>query len=183
MVTITSLLLPIVVSAVLVFIASSIIHMVLTYHHSDVRKLPAEDAVIAALRDAKTPPGDYVFPCEEDPKQRMSPEIQEKWKTGPSGSLTLFAGLNMPRNLAIWFVYSLVVGVFVAYLTGRVLAPGTEYLQVFRVAGTIAFLAYAGAEPHRSIWWGRPWGTTLKNMFDGLVYALLTAGAFGWLWP
>jgi hypothetical protein len=27
------------------------------------------------------------------------------------------------------------------------------------------------------------WGTTIKEVIDGLVYGLLTAGTFGWLWP
>jgi hypothetical protein len=182
-VTITSLLLPIVVSAVLVFIASSIIHMALGYHGSDFGKLPGEDGVMAALRDAKTRPGDYIFPTTEDPKLRMSPEMQEKCKRGPAGTLTVLSGMNMGRSLGLWFAYSLLVSVFVAYITGRALAPGTEYLHVFQIAGAVAFLGYAGSEPHRSIWWGRPWTTTLKNMFDGLIYGLVTAGAFGWLWP
>jgi hypothetical protein len=29
----------------------------------------------------------------------------------------------------------------------------------------------------------RSWIRTLKSMFDGLIYALLTASVFGWLWP
>jgi len=34
-----------------------------------------------------------------------------------------------------------------------------------------------------AIWKGQPWSVTLKEIFDGLVYGLLTAGTFGWLWP
>lgn len=34
-----------------------------------------------------------------------------------------------------------------------------------------------------SIWYKRKWSSTLKSMADGLVYALVTAGTFGWLWP
>jgi len=89
----------------------------------------------------------------------------------------------MGKHLLLWFVYSLVIGVLTAYLTGRTLGADTHYLQVFRVAGTVAFVAYAGAEPIASIWKGMKWSATLRNMFDGLLYALVTAGAFGWLWP
>ena len=32
-------------------------------------------------------------------------------------------------------------------------------------------------------WKMKPCKMTLKHAFDGLVYALLTAGIFGWLWP
>jgi hypothetical protein len=28
-----------------------------------------------------------------------------------------------------------------------------------------------------------PWSIVLKESFDGLIYSLLTAGTFGWLWP
>ncbi len=114
-----------------------------------------------------------------------SPEIVAKMKEGPVGFLTVLPSGEpaMGKNLAQWFVYSVVIGVLVAYLTGRTLGPGTHYLQVFRVAGTVAFLAYAGATPIASIWFGRKWSTTLKTAVDGLAYALLTAGTFGWLWP
>lgn len=34
-----------------------------------------------------------------------------------------------------------------------------------------------------AVWNMKPWGMALKHSFDGLVYSLLTAGIFGWLWP
>ena len=89
----------------------------------------------------------------------------------------------MGKPLVLWFLYTLIVGLLVAYLTGRTVGVGTDYLHVFRVAGTAAFLAYAGGEPVASIWFGRSWGATVKHVIDGLVYALVTAGTFGWLWP
>jgi len=54
---------------------------------------------------------------------------------------------------------------------------------VFRVAGTVAFMAYGVGHIVNSIWMGQPWSNTLKHVFDGLVYSLLLAGTFGWLWP
>jgi hypothetical protein len=75
------------------------------------------------------------------------------------------------------------MGIMVAYLTGRVLGPGDPYLEVFRVAGTAAFLGYSGAQLPSAIWWGKPLGVAVKEILDGLLYALVTAGAFGWLWP
>jgi hypothetical protein len=89
----------------------------------------------------------------------------------------------MGSSLAQWFVYTVVVSLFAAYLTGRAVGPGTEYLDVFRFAGTAAFLGYALALWQSTIWLKRSWSTTLKSTFDGLVYALVTAGTFGWLWP
>ena len=89
----------------------------------------------------------------------------------------------MGGTLVGWFLFTLVVSFFVAYLAGHALAPGTHYLQVFRVVGTVALLAYAAGSAPNSIWMGKPWSSTFKDMLDGLIYALLTAGTFGWLWP
>lgn len=184
MVTITALWLPVLVAAILVFVASSIIHMALPWHNKDVGQLPDEDAVLAAMRDAGAEPGDYMFPyCKSG--DMGSPEAKERFDRGPVGVVTVMNN-GMPLMgsiLALWFVYGLVVSILVAYVTGRVFGPGAEYLEVFRISGTVAFLAYAGSEAQRSIWWGRSWGTTARNIVDGLVYGLVTAGAFGWLWP
>ena len=73
--------------------------------------------------------------------------------------------------------------VLAAYIAGRALGPGAEYLHVFRFTGATAFMCYTVAGWQASIWYRRPWATTLKNTFDGFIYACLTAGAFGWLWP
>jgi Flp pilus assembly protein TadB len=185
MVPIHSLWLPILLSAVTVFLASSIIHMVFRYHSTDYRKLPDEDAVADALRKFNIPAGEYFLPHASSMKEMNSAEHQEKIKRGPGAMLTIWPGgkPSMAKNLVQWFIYSLVVGVFAAYVAGRALQPGAYYLAVFRFAGVTAFASYAIAGWQQSIWWKRSWLTTFKNTFDGLVYALLTAGIFGWLWP
>ena len=185
MVGIPELWLPILLSAVIVFVASSIIHMVLPYHKGDYRKIPQEEKFAEAVRPMGLAPGTYHIPHCDSQKEMKSPEFQEKMKQGPNALLIVFPnGLpNMAKYLGTWFVYCLVVSFFVAYLTGRTLAPGAHYMAVFRVAGTAAFLGYAMAHAHNSIWRGERWGTTLKFYVDGLVYGLLTAGTFGWLWP
>ena len=60
-----------------------------------------------------------------------------------------------------------------------------EDLAAKRIAitGTTGFLAYGLGAPLESIWKGQKWGTSLRFLIDGLVYGLLTAGVFGWLWP
>src|SRR5258708_28738988 len=184
MVPLTALWLPILLAAVIVFVASSIMHMVLPYHKSDYRQLPDEDKLLAALRPAGLKRGRYIFPfCTH--KDMKSPALIEKYKHGPVGMLTVFpsAPPAMPKFLGMWFAYCLLVGLFVAYLTGRTVAPGTSYLAVFRIAGTAAFMAYGLGNITNGIWKGQPWGTVLKEIVDGLVYGLLTAGTFGWLWP
>lgn len=184
MVALTALWIPILLSAVIVFIASSIIHMVLPYHRSDYKQLPDEDKILAALRPASLSRGLYVFPyCTH--KDMKSPAIAEKQKQGPVGSMTVLQSgpPNMGKYLGTWFAYCVIIGIFTAYLTGRTVAPGTHYLAVFRVAGTVAFMAYGVGQFSDSIWKGLPWSNTIKHVFDGLIFALLTAGTFGWLWP
>ncbi len=185
MVPVTSLLIPILLSAVFVFVASSVIHMVLGYHKNDFRAVPNEDAALEALRQMKLPPGDYCAPYAGSMEAMKSPAFAEKIARGPVVMMTVKAGgsMNMGAQLSQWFLYSVVIAVFTAYVTGRVLTADAHYLQVFRVAGTTTFLGYTMALPQFSIWYARNWGTTLRSMFDGLIYALLTAGTFGWLWP
>lgn len=185
MVTIPALWLPILLSAVIVFIASSILHMVLSIHKTDYRRLPDEERVMDALRAAGVTPGRvYYFPFATM-KEMKAPETAEKFKRGPVGLLTVFPSRTpaMGKYLLAWFIYSVVVGIFTAYLTGRTRMPGTPYLEVFRVAGCTAFLGYSLALVQNSIWKGETWGVTFKHVFDGLIYGLLTAGTFGWLWP
>ena len=185
MVSITALWLPILLSAVIVFVASSIIHMFLPIHKSDYRKLPDEDKVLDTLRAAGVTPGrTYHFPyCTH--KDMKSPEAVEKFKRGPIGLLTVRPNgvPAMGKFLGQWFVYCIVISIFVAYLTGRTRFAGAPYLEVFRVAGATAFLSYAGSLAQNSIWKGESWGVTFKHVIDGLIYGLLTAGTFGWLWP
>jgi hypothetical protein len=184
MVSITALWLPILVAAVIVFIASSIIHMVLPYHRTNYRQIPDEDKVRDALRPSNLKPGLYFFPfCTH--KNMKSPEIQEKYKQGPVGLITIFPSgpPSMPKFLGLWFAYCLLIGFFAAYLTGRTVAFGAHYPAVFRVAGTAAFMTFGLGPLVNGIWKGLPWSVVLKETFDGLIYALLTAGTFGWLWP
>jgi hypothetical protein len=185
MVSLSMLWLPILLSAVIVFLASSILHMVLPFHKSDYRQLPEEEKVLDAIRASGATPGRvYFFPFTTH-KEMKSPATMEKFKRGPVGLLTVIRSgpPAMAKGLAQWFLYCLVIGVFVAYLTGRTQIHGTPYLEVFRVAGTTAFLGYAAAQAQDSIWKGQSWGVTFKHVCDGLIYGLLTAGTFGWLWP
>ena len=184
MVPLSTLWIPIVLSAVIVFVASSILHMLIPYHRGDYRRLPDEDKVRAALRAAGLKRGLYIFPfgTHQDMK---SPAMVEKYNQGPVGMITVFenGAPAMPKFLGQWFVFCLIVSFFVAYLTGHTVAPGLSYLQVFRVAGTAGFLAYGLGRLSDGIWRGQPWSVVLKEVFDGLIYGLLTAGTFGWLWP
>jgi len=184
MVPLAALWLPILLSAVIVFVASSIMHTVLPYHKADFRPLPDEDKVLAALRPLGLKRGLYVFPfCTH--KEMKSPAMVEKYKQGPVGMMTILPSgpPHMPKFLIEWFVFCLLISFFVAYLAAHTVAPGAPYLRVFRVVGTAGFLGYGLGHLSDGIWKGQTWSATIKEVIDGLVYALLTAGAFGWLWP
>ena len=179
------LIVPILLSAVLVFLASSIIHMVIKWHAPDYRKLSNEDQVRAAIRAANPPPGQYLFPWSQDSKEMCSPEMKQKMIDGPIGLIWLRPSgeLKMGPFLGKWFLLTIVISALVSYVGWSVLPRGTDYLKVFQVLGATTWLAYAWASPADSIWGGKPWSVTVKTIVDGLIYACVTAGAFAWLWP
>lgn len=185
MVSIPDLWLPVLLSAVTVFIVSSIIHMALPWHKGDMRRLEKEDEIMAALRPFAIPPGEYGLPMPGSMAEMKDPGFIEKMKAGPVAFLTVATNgpPSMGASLVLWFVYSLVVSIFAAYIAGRALGPGSPYLAVFRFAGCTAFVGYSLALLQNSIWYKRSWIVTGKSMLDGLLYAALTAGMFGWLWP
>jgi hypothetical protein len=182
---VTALWLPILVSALFVFVASTIIHMVLPIHRNDWRKVPDEDRLMEALRPLGLVPGDYCLPRPDSPAALKDPAFIEKVNRGPTAFMTILPGrqISMGPQLTQWFLFSAVVSLFAGYIAGAAVGPGADYLRVFRFAGTTAFIGYTLAFYPQSIWYRRSWSTQLKNTFDGLVYGLLTGGVFGWLWP
>lgn len=184
MVPIPSLWLPILLSAVFVFVLSSIAHMLLPYHRSDFAKLRDEDAAQEALRSLGIPPGDYMVPCP-GPEGMRTPGFLDRMKQGPILLMTVMPGgvPNMAPQLVQWFVYCLVVGLFGAYVASRALGPGAPFLAVLRFAGATSFAGYALALWQDSIWHRRKWTTSLKNTLDGFAYAIVTGATLGWLWP
>jgi hypothetical protein len=185
MVPIPSLWLPILLSAVFVFLVSWLIHILLPYHRSDFRGVPSEDEVMDALRKFNIPPGEYMIPHGGGPEAMRNPAFLEKMKRGPVALMTVMkpGPPDMGSSLVQWFAYCVLVSIFAAYVAGRAIGPGSDYLPVFRFVGTTAFVGYALALLQNSIWHKRAWSVTMKSAFDGLIYGLVTAGTFGWLWP
>jgi len=185
MTALSTLWLPILVSTVIVFVASMVVHMFLPWHRNDYPKMPNQDKAMDALRPLAIPPGDYMVPHCSGQGERRSPEFAEKMKKGPVMIVTVRPnGMpGMGAYLVQWFIFCAVVGFFAAYIASRALPAGAAYLRVFQLVGAAAFMGYAAALWPMSIWYGRSWTTTFKSTVDGLAYALLTAGAFGWLWP
>ena len=185
MITIAALWLPILLSAVIVFVASTIIHMGPFWHRGDYPPLPRETEVLNALRPFAIPPGDYFIPRPGGMQEMRSRAFKEKLSQGPVVVMTIMPNgmMSMRRNLVQWFVFVIVVSVFCAYIAGRTLPAGTPYPRVFQIVGATGFIGYALALCELSIWYRRSWSLTAKAALDGLIYGALTAGTFGWLWP
>lgn len=184
MTAIAALWLPILVSAVLVLVASSVIHMAPLWHRDALPSPPDGDRMQDALRPFGLKPGQYMLPRPASMKECREPAFVEKLNRGPVLILTVLRNgpMSMSRPMLQWAAFILVVSGLTAYLAAATLPADASYLAVFRVTGTAAFLAYAAAVWPESIWHHRPWGTSAKFTLDGLIYALLTGGAFGWLW-
>ena len=182
MVHLSMLWLPILVSAVFVFIASNLLWMALPFwHRKDYQRLPDEAAVLAALKSAKS--GQYIAPVVEWSK--ATPEERTAAQSGPMALLMVRNpnAFSFGKALTIYFIYTLVISVLVGYVAGATVAAGAHYLRVFRIAGIAGILAYSFRGVPDSVWYGKPWVVTFKEFIDGVVYGLLTAGTFGWLWP
>jgi hypothetical protein len=178
--SLASLWLPIVLSAVFVFLVSSVVHMVLQIHKGDYKKMPNEDGVLDALRKLGVVPGQYMFPHCSSMQDFNKPEMKAKFEQGPMGTIVVRGKdcMNMGKALGQWFVFCLLISVFVAYLTSLGASHG-----VFRIATTVAVLGHCFTSVCDSIWKGVSWSTTVKFVFDGVLYALVTGATFAWLWP
>ncbi len=183
--TLVGLWMPSLVSSVLVFIASSLVWTVLGAHKWHIKGLPDEAAAREALTKQGIGAGMYTIPYSPGPAKMKDPAFQEKLVKGPVAVITLRQpGMpNMGKFLGSWFLYLLFVSYTVALVCGQTLSKGTSYMLVFKVAGAVAFAGYSYAQIPAAIWWGRPWKSALKEFADGILYAALTAGTFGWLWP
>lgn len=180
-----ALLLPILVSSVLVFLASSAIHMASPWHRSDYPRYDREREVLDALRPLAMPPGDYFMPRPSSMAEMKSPEFAETMKRGPVVLMTVFPNGVTPMGgtLAKWFVYLIVVSAIAGHTAASALPPAAPSRQVFHTVGLTAFAGYALALWQLSIWYRRSLSITLKSTVDGLIYAAITGGVFVWLWP
>lgn len=180
-----SLWMAVIASAVAVFIGSSILHMALKYHNADYKALPEEDDVREALARSAPAPGLYFTPHCTDMKQMREPATIEKFQKGPVAMIAVCPNgpPSMGRNLALWFLFSLLVSFVSAYIARHTLTPGADGMLVMRITGTVAFTGYGLSHVSDSIWKAQPWGNTARALFDAAVYSLLTGMTFRLLWP
>jgi hypothetical protein len=185
MTELAALWLPILLAAVFVHLLSAVIHMGPFWHRNDFPKVPDEEKTRAVLAPLAIPPGEYMLPRCNSAADMRSPDFIQKMTEGPVMMLTVRPnGMpGMGPMMALWFLQLLVIALFAGYIASHALAPGAHYLDVFRYVGSAAFMALALGLPVNSIWYSRQWSTTFKLMLDGLIYSLVMAGVFGWLWP
>jgi len=176
---------PIAVSAVVVFVISSVVHMVLPVHKGDHGTLPDESSVLDALRAAGVKPGTYMFPGCTSTKDMADPATVARYEKGPVGFMTVRPNgvPGIGPSLLQWFALSLLIGLLAAYVGHHALSKGAPFGEVVRITGTVAIAGYALGAIQDSIWKGVPWGTTAKFVADGVVYGLATALTFAWMWP
>jgi hypothetical protein len=185
MTSIGALLIPILVSAVLVFLASSVIHMASPWHKGDYPRSPKEGAILDALRPLDIPPGDYFMPRPASTAEMKSPEFNERLKRGPVVLMTVMPNgpMQMGGTFVQWFIYLLVVGFLAAGVAHTTLHRGDEPGLIFHTVALTAFAGYALALWQLSIWYRRSWMITIKSTVDGVIYAAITGAVFVWLWP
>jgi hypothetical protein len=185
MLSVAQLWLPTLAAALGVFVASSLIHMVLKWHNADYQKLPNEDEVASALRKSSLPPGQYVVPYCVGMKDMQSPEMQKKFVEGPVGHLFLRRpGLpKMGPALGTWFALTVAVAAVAAHVGCMTLAAGAPPMRVGHVTGAVTFIAYAAGSVSDGIWLGKPWGSVAKDLLDALIFAAVSGLAFALLWP
>ena len=179
-----SLWLPVVVSAVAVWLVSAVLHMALKYHRADYRKFSNEDAVSQALRPAGAAPGVYFLPyCEMS--EMKDPAVIKKYEEGPVAMITVMpsGAPNMAKPLGLWFALCLLVSFVTSYVARHSLDPGAAGMEVLRLTGTVAFIAYAFGYFHDSIWKAIPWSNSLRGILDAAVYAVVTGLVFRFFWP
>jgi hypothetical protein len=179
-----SLLLPIAVSALAVFVLALIIHMT-PWHKGDYVRLPDEDGVMKALRPFTIPPNDYMVPHPGTGEYMKSKEYDDKRDAGPVLIVTVAPSgpWNIGKILGMWLVFAVVVSASVACLVGTIVPPGGHTHAVFHHVAVVTFLTYAMGAVPMSIWYHRKWSTTFRTAVDAVVYALATGWIFSMMWP
>lgn len=177
-----SLWLPILVTTIVLFFASFLAWVVLPHHKPDIKRWPDEERLLTFIRESGAAPGDYLFPYIED-KDMKEDWAQARYNEGPWGMVKIWPGkASMGGNMLKTVLYFFVVSAAVAYAGTLALTPGAPFMDVFQLIAVTAILAHTSGGVLREIWFTRPLRGKLMDFIDGLVYGLITAGLFAWLW-
>jgi hypothetical protein len=177
--------LPTLVSAVAVFILSSIVHMVVPWHKNDYMSFPDEAAMLDTLRAHNLKPGEYLAPRPTSRGDMASPEFKERVKRGPLVILNIATSdsASLARPLILWFIFVIIVSWLSGHIAWGAGASAAAPRGIFHAVALTAFLAYAAGLWPQTIWFRKPWLTSFKASFDGLIYAVVTGLIFVYFWP
>jgi len=181
-----SLWLPILLSAVVVFVISSLIHMVFKWHNPEYRGFSNEDAVRDAIRTGNPSPGQYVLPYCKEMKELGTEAMKQKYQEGPVGFVTLTqsGSPNMGKSFVAWFLMSIIVGAIGAFIATQLfgLDPARARAAA-KLVGAVTFLSYGMGTIAESVWMGRTWTASAKFLLDAALYGIGSGLVFFWLWP
>lgn len=181
--TFVALWLPVLMTTVVLFVASFLAWVVLPHHKPDVRRWPEEERLLDFVRESGAAPGEYLFPLIEQDEMKED-RARQRYERGPWGLIRVWPRQpDMVRNMAATFGYFLLVTLLVAYVAAAALTPGAVFGEVFRIVATTAILAYCAGGVLNEIWFTRPLRAKLMNAIDGLVYGAITGVIFGLMWP
>jgi hypothetical protein len=177
--------LPILATGVLIFVASSLIHMVFKWHNSDYRPLGNEDEVRAAIRHGAPAPGQYLLPYCADVKDMQGTEMRKKYVEGPIAFLTVRANgvPTMAPALTQWFIYTVAIAAITGGIALQTYGLKGDPRHAAHLVGVMSLLAYAAGSVQMGIWMGKPWRSVGKDVLDGVIYGVISAFTFMWLWP
>lgn len=176
---------PILLSAVVVFVISSLVHMLFNWHAADYTNFANEDAIREAIRAGNPAPGRYVVPFCKEMKEMGSEAMKRKYAEGPVGHITLLPNGQpaMGKYLGLWFLLCLLVSVVAALLASRLIPHDHAFARsAAKLAFAVSFVGYGFGTLQESIWSGRPWASSAKYLLDAALYAGGTAAVFLWLW-
>lgn len=178
----TELWVPILISTVVLFVLSFTAWVILPHHFNDYQRLPNEQQFMDAIGPMNLPSGNYMFPYADSKADQGTPEFAEKYKAGPRGTIQIFEMPNMGVNMAKTIVFFLVTTVVIAYVTYAACPPkaASQFLEVFRIAGTIGILVHASSGILNGIWFKRK---MITDSIDGVVYGLVLGLIFAIFWP
>jgi len=184
-VSVFELWLAILVSGLLCWVASALIHMLFKYHNADYKELPNESIVSSALADKASLPALYTMPYCKDMKAMGEEFMQKKFNEGPVAMITIMPnGMPPMGKLLSQQILFFIFGSFlIGYLATLSIAGNADCMVVFRQVFVAAFLTYGWAQIPYSIWMGQPWSNCVRYLLDALIYAAVTAGTFSFLWP
>lgn len=176
-----SLWLPILLTTVMLFFSGFICWMVLPNHKPDWKKLPNETEFLHKMAEWDIPKGNYAYPYAMDKESMEGENAKKAIEQGTFGTIQAWGGQpSMGNNLLCQVGFLFVTNFCLAYLATLGVAPGADFMTVFRFVATAAFLTFTAAVVPGAIWFKN---RITGHIIDGVIQAAIAGAVFAWLWP